>query len=67
MSKFRDMLQKFAAVHASTFNHVSFDRHLDSRSVDRQNRSAALAEWRHWRREVAASPDISQNVGASGL
>jgi putative transposase len=48
MSKFRDIktLQKFAAVHASTFNHFNLDRHLNSRSVFKQNRSAALAEWR---------------------
>lgn len=47
MSKFRDVetLQKFAAVHASTFNHFNLDRHLNSRSVYKQNRSAALAEW----------------------
>jgi len=48
MSKFRDIktLQKFAAVHASTFNHFNLDRHLISRSDFKQNRSAALAEWR---------------------
>jgi putative transposase len=48
MSKFRDVktLQKFAAVHASTFNHFNLDRHLNSRSVFKQNRSSALAEWR---------------------
>jgi putative transposase len=48
MSKFRDVktLQKFAAVHASTFNHFNLDRHLNSRSVFKQNRSAALAAWR---------------------
>ena len=48
MSKFRDVktLQKFAAVHASTLNHFNLDRHLNSRSVFKQNRSAALAEWR---------------------
>jgi putative transposase len=48
MSKFRDVktLQKFAAVHASTYNHFNLDRHLNSRSVFKQNRSAALAEWR---------------------
>jgi putative transposase len=48
MARFRDIktLQKFAAVHASTFNHFNLDRHLNSRSVYKQNRSAALAEWR---------------------
>ena len=48
MSTFRDIktLRKFAAVHASTFNHFNLDRHLNSRSVYKQNRSAALAKWR---------------------
>ena len=48
MSKFRDIktMQKFAAVHASIHNHFNLDRHLNSRSVFKQNRSAALAEWR---------------------
>ena len=48
MSKFRDIktLQKFVTVHASTFNHFNLDRHLNSRSVYKKNRSAALAEWR---------------------
>ena len=48
MSKFRDIktLQKFAAVHASIHNHFNLDRHLNSRSVYKQNRSAALAKWR---------------------
>jgi len=48
MSKFRDVktLQKFAAVHASTFNHFNLDRHLTPRETFKQNRSAALAEWR---------------------
>ena len=48
MSKFRGIktLQKFAAVHDSTFNHFNLDRHLNSRSVYKQNHTAALAEWR---------------------
>ena len=48
MAKFRDIrtLQKFAAVHASIHNHFSLDRHLTCRSVFKQNRAAALAEWR---------------------
>jgi putative transposase len=48
MAKFRDIetLQKFASAHASIHNHFNLDRHLNSRSVYRQNRSAALAEWR---------------------
>ena len=35
MSKFRGIktLQKFAAVHDSTFNHFNLDRHLNTRSV----------------------------------
>ena len=48
MSRFRDIktLQKFASVHASIFNHFNFDRHLIPRESFKQNRSAALAEWR---------------------
>ncbi len=48
MARFRDIktLQKFAAVHASVHNLFSQDRHLNRRDAFRQNRSAALAEWR---------------------
>ena len=48
MSKFRDVktLQKFAAVHASIHNHFNLDRHLNSRETFKQDRSAALTEWR---------------------
>jgi len=48
MSKFRNVktLQKFSSVHASIHNHFNFDRHLNSRSVYKKNRSAALDEWR---------------------
>ena len=48
MARFRDMktLQKFAAAHASIHNHFNLERHLDCREVFKQNRAAALAEWR---------------------
>ncbi len=48
MAKFRDIktLQKFASAHASIHNHFNQERHLNRRSVFKQNRSAALAEWR---------------------
>jgi putative transposase len=48
MAKFRDVktLQKFAAAHASIHNHFNHDRHLNRREIFKQNRSAALAEWR---------------------
>jgi putative transposase len=48
MAKFRGMkaLQKFAAAHASIHNHFNKDRHLNRRDIFKQNRSAALAEWR---------------------
>jgi putative transposase len=48
MAKFRDIrtLQKSAAVHASIHNHFNLDRHLSRRPVFKQNRTAALAEWR---------------------
>ena len=48
MARFRDVktLQKFASVHASLHNHFNQDRHLNRRDIFKQNRSAALAEWR---------------------
>ncbi len=48
MAKFRDIktLQKFASAHASIHNHFNHDRHLNRREIFKQNRSAALAEWR---------------------
>ncbi len=47
-AKFRDMntLQNFAAAHASIHNHFNKDRHLNRRDIFKQNRAAALAEWR---------------------
>ena len=48
MAKFRGMktLQKFAAAHAPIHNHFNHDRHLNPRDIFKQNRAAALAEWR---------------------
>ena len=48
MAKFRNVktLQKFAAVHASIHNHFNQNRHLNRRDIFKQNRAAALAEWR---------------------
>ena len=48
MERFRRMktLQKFAAVHGTVHNHFNQERHLISRDLYRQRRSAALAEWR---------------------
>ena len=48
MAKFRDMktLQKFATAHASIHNHFNHDRYLNNRNAFKQNRAAALAEWR---------------------
>jgi putative transposase len=48
MNRFRRMktLQKFAAVHASVHNHFPQERHLVSRKIYKERRSAALAEWR---------------------
>ncbi|MFD1193842.1 IS6 family transposase [Seohaeicola saemankumensis] len=47
MLRFRRMrsLQKFAAVHASVYNHFNQDRSLSTRSKFKLNRAAALAEW----------------------
>ena len=48
MQRFRLMrnLQIFAAVHASVFDHLNAVRSLYSRANFKQNRAAALAEWR---------------------
>jgi putative transposase len=48
MERFRRMktLQKFAAVHGMVHNHFNQERHLISRDLYRERRSAALAEWR---------------------
>jgi putative transposase len=39
-------LQKFAAVHASVYNHFNQERSLSTRPNFKLNRAAALAEWR---------------------
>ena len=48
MQRFRSMktLQKFSSVHAQVHNHFNHERHLITRQVYKQRRSAALAEWR---------------------
>jgi putative transposase len=48
MLRFRRMrsLQIFAAVHSSVHNHFNQERHLYSRENFKENRNAALAEWR---------------------
>jgi putative transposase len=48
MAKFRSpaTLQKFAAAHASIHNHFNQERHLYNRRNFKQNRCAALTEWR---------------------
>ena len=47
MLKFRRMrsLQKFVSIHASVFNHVNKERHLNSRDTYKVQRQAALIEW----------------------
>ena len=47
MLRFRRMktFQKFASVHAQIHNHFSQERHLVSRQIYKERRSAALAEW----------------------
>ncbi len=48
MQRFRSMktLQKFSSVHAQVHNHFNQERHLVTRQVYKQRRTAALAEWR---------------------
>ena len=48
MNRFRSMrsLQKFAAVQSSIHNHFNLERHFYRREEFKENRFAALAEWR---------------------
>jgi putative transposase len=48
MQRFRTLktLQKFSSVHAQVYNHFNQERHLITRQVYKQRRSACLAEWR---------------------
>ena len=48
MQRFRSMktLQKFSSVHAQVHNYFNQERHLVTRQVYKQRRSAALADWR---------------------
>jgi putative transposase len=48
MQRFRSVktLQKFSSVHAQVHNQFNQERHLVTRQVYKQRRSAALAEWR---------------------
>jgi putative transposase len=48
MLRFRSMktLQKFSSVLAQVHNHFNLERHLVTREVYKQRRSAALGEWR---------------------
>ena len=48
MSKFRDLktLQKFASIHASIHNHFNLERHLTPHETFKQNRAAAMDQWR---------------------
>jgi putative transposase len=39
-------LQKFSSVHATVHNHFNQERHLITRDACKEQRSAALAEWR---------------------
>ena len=47
MLRFRSVktLQKFTSVHAQVHDHFSHERHLITRQVYKQRRSASLAEW----------------------
>ena len=47
-SGFRSLrtLQRFSSVHAQVHNHFNQERHLVTRQVYKQRRTAALAEWR---------------------
>jgi putative transposase len=48
MQRFRSAktLQKFSSVHAQVHNLFNQERHLVTREIYKQRRSAALGEWR---------------------
>ena len=48
MQRFRSIktLQKFSSVHSQVHNHFNPERHLVTRHIYKQRRTAALAEWR---------------------
>ena len=48
MARFRALkgLQTFVSAHASIHNHFNHERHLNRRDIFKQDRAAALAEWR---------------------
>jgi putative transposase len=48
MQRFQSVktLQKFSSVHAQVHNHFNQERHLVTREVYKQRRSAALTKWR---------------------
>jgi hypothetical protein len=48
MQRFRSpkTVQKFSSVHAQVYNHFNQERHLITREIYKQRRSAALGEWR---------------------
>jgi putative transposase len=48
MQRFRSAKtrQKFSSIHAQVHNHFNQERHLVTREVYKQRRSAALVEWR---------------------
>ena len=48
MSRFRRMskLQKFASTHASFYNHVNLDRHINRRQTFKSMRDASFLKWR---------------------
>ena len=48
MQRFRSAktLQKFSSVHAQVHNHFNQERHLVARTIYKQRRAIALAEWR---------------------
>jgi hypothetical protein len=64
IQRFRSMktLQKFSSVHAQVHNLFNQERHLVTRRVYKQRRTAALAEWRTRRRPSIARGDIAQRI-----
>ena len=67
MQRFRSLktLQKFSSVHAQVHNQFNQERHLVTRQVYKQRRSAALAEWRAQAAWIAAREMVVARISTS--
>ena len=69
MQRFRNIktLQKFSSVHAQIHNHFTQERHLVTRRIYKQRRTAALAEWRALRVDGRLRDGVSRRAGRAAV